>query len=739
MSDSFDPISSQSALSNVNAQEIKVGDITQTIINQQRPKALSTAIDSGLPPIKNWQTRPQEALLHSYFADVQVRLVGLYAAGGYGKSALAARVYGEATGFGQKLWANFQEPASFDVFGRWLIQQLLGVELYAQVRELYERDSPEELAVKALNLLDQGRYLLVLDNLETLFQSSELWQPYGDFIAKWLGRGSDNTLLLTSQYRLELPTEAWRWEALQGLSEAQGVALLEAQQIEGTEEDLRAFVQATDGHPLLLQLAASLLLRQRLENADSAAIYRLGRDDVSLLRGIKELHRGDAAACVGDVLDRSFGMLHPQWLQGLLWRLSVLRVRFGVELVQAMVDEAVELAELRKLARWSFVQEQRLEKGWGFEFLPLIQRYLQQGAREAGELWVGHERAGAFFDSHRQPWTGDLEDCRSQFESFYHCCELGRYAAAYQVMDTCVDVLINDYYHTLVPIYEHLTRAWKPTGEVNEAETHNLGSAWTVMGNIYQFVRRYGDAIASHQQAQQLFQSIAHRLGEAESLSGLGNSYRSLEQYQRAIEFQQQSLAINREISNQGGEAGCLINLGNCYKSLGQYQRAIAFYQESLSIARQIGRRMEEAASLANLGSLYCLLEEYQRAIEFQQQSLEIAREIENSKGHLAVANFLFAIAYTLAKLDRRWEARQHYEQAQQIYESLQIDHEVEKCKTALYNLGQIIPAQVIRVPQIRDESDAPARTRKRRKMPWWGWFLVGVAIVLAIAWWLKG
>jgi tetratricopeptide (TPR) repeat protein len=148
---------------------------------------------------------------------------------------------------------------------------------------------------------------------------------------------------------------------------------------------------------------------------------------------------------------------------------------------------------------------------------------------------------------------------------------------------------------------------------------------------------------------------------------------------------------------------------------------------------------MEEAASLANLGSLYCLLEEYQRAIEFQQQSLEIAREIENSKGHLAVANFLFAIAYTLAKLDRRWEARQHYEQAQQIYESLQIDHEVEKCKTALYNLGQIIPAQVIRVPQIRDESDAPARTRKRRKMPWWGWFLVGVAIVLAIAWWLKG
>jgi hypothetical protein len=41
MPDSLHPEPSQSAVSHVNAQTITVGNITQTIIYQQRPKALS--------------------------------------------------------------------------------------------------------------------------------------------------------------------------------------------------------------------------------------------------------------------------------------------------------------------------------------------------------------------------------------------------------------------------------------------------------------------------------------------------------------------------------------------------------------------------------------------------------------------------------------------------------------------------------------------------------------------------
>ncbi|MER3476555.1 MAG: hypothetical protein C4287_08400, partial [Leptolyngbya sp. ERB_1_2] len=71
---------------------------------------------------ERWQTRSQETVLKNYFVEADIRLVGLYAAGGYGKSALAARVFRDAAGFEKKLWANFQEPAGFDVFARWVIQ-----------------------------------------------------------------------------------------------------------------------------------------------------------------------------------------------------------------------------------------------------------------------------------------------------------------------------------------------------------------------------------------------------------------------------------------------------------------------------------------------------------------------------------------------------------------------------------------------------------------------------------------
>ena len=631
------PSPSISAFSDVTAQTITVGNITQTINYQQRSKALSTTIDSGLPFVieERWQTRAQEAVLQNYFADAQVRLVELCAAGGYGKSALAARVYRQATGFEKKLWANFQEPASFDTFARWVIQQAIGEEKYALVRETYERDSAEELVIKSLNLLRGTRCLLVLDNLETLFQSSQLWKHYGEFLAGWLASGEGGTILLTSQYRLELPTGAWRWETVTGLTNLQGMALLKSQNIEGSEEDLAAFVEATGGHPLMLQLAASWLRRSQVADYEPAAIYRVQKDDLSLLYKLKESHRGDSEACVGEILDRSFAQIDPVWLQQVLWRSSVLRGRFGLEVAQAMVDETVTLAEVRKLARWSFLQEERVEggdgDGWWFEFLPLIQRYLQQGAREKGELEIGHERSIAYFWNHRQPWTGEFEDCREELETFYHLCELKQYAEANRVMESCVDILNRQgYYAKLTPIYEQLTQEWQPS---NEEEVRNLGWAWTRLGNLYRLLGQYRAAIASHEKAQALFLEISNRSGEAASLGSLGIAYDSLGQYQRAIEFHQQSLDIARDIGDHRGEAASLGNLGIAYRALGQYQRAIEFHQQHLDIARDIGDRGGEAASLSNLGNAYRVLGQYQRAIEFHQQSLDIAREIGDRGG----------------------------------------------------------------------------------------------------------
>jgi len=385
----------------------------------------------------------------------------------------------------------------------------------------------------------------------------------------------------------------------------------------------------------------------------------------------------------------------------------VLRRRFGLDVAQAMVDETVTLAEMRKLAQWSFLQEERVGDDWWFEFLPLIQRYLQQSARKQGELAIGHERAITYFWNRRRPWTGAFEDCRAELETFYHLCELKQYAEANRVMDTCVEILNRQgYYARLTPIYEQLTQEWQPS---NEEEVRNVGAAWTRLGNLYQSLGQYEAAIASHEKTQALSLEISNRRGEAISLGNLGIAYHSLGKYQCAIELYQQHGNIAREIGDRRGEAASLGNLGNAYHSLGQYQCAIKLYQQSLDIACAISDRGGEANSLGNLGGAYDSLGQYQRALNFHQQSLNIARAISDRGGE---AISLFNLGNTLAKLNRSLEARQHLEQAKQIFKALELDFEVEKCDAALQRLSKI-------------------------RIPFWVYFLVGLAIVLLI-WWLK-
>jgi tetratricopeptide (TPR) repeat protein len=480
--------------------------------------------------------------------------------------------------------------------------------------------------------------------------------------------------VLTSQYQLDLPGSMGRWLPLRGLDSAQGVALLQAQGIEGSDEQLAAFVAKADGHPLLLRLAASWLLRREQNELEPAAIYQLQHDDLSLLEGIFGQHRGDAEATVGKLLDLSFSRLHPEWLQVLLWRLSVLRGSFGLEMAQAMVSEVVKLEQVRQLARSSFVQEQKVAGEWRFEFLPLIGRYLQLRAREKGEELSGHQRAIKYFSEQIQDWDGKIASCAEELEIFHHQCEQGDYLLAMEVMDGCVNQLdLAGYYQELVKVYERLTSEWK--NPANDDESRNLGWAWIRLGNLYRDIGQIHPAITAHGEAQKLFDRINFVQGKAASLGNLGNAYQSLSEYQRAINLHQQSLVIKRKIGNRQGEAISLGSLGNAYRSLGKYQLAIDLYQQCLEIQREIGDRN-------------------------------------------GVATSLFNQALALAKYEtRRLEAIDILQQARSIYLELGLAHDVEDCDKEIHRF-----------------KTATTTTIHRQ---WWLWVAAGLAIALII-WWFK-
>ena len=207
---------------------------------------------------------------------------------------------------------------------------------------------------------------------------------------------------------------------------------------------------------------------------------------------------------------------------------------------------------------------------------------------------------------------------------------------------------------------------------------NNLGSAYKALG-------KYQQAIESLHQSLAIFQQIGDSYGEANSLNNLGNAYDLLGEYQRAIDLLQQSLAIFQQIGDCHGEANSLTNLGSAYYSLGEYQRSIDCLQQSLAIFQHIGDRRGEANSLTNLGSAYYSLGEYQRAIDCLQQSLAIFQQIGDKRNE---ANTWFNLGIARKNMEQNLDAKIAYDNARKLYQTMELDKDVDKCATAIQNLA---------------------------------------------------
>lgn len=226
---------------------VKQGDVN--VYNYAPLTEIDVTLDETLPPYYHWQPRQEEQQI---LADLttDVRLIQILGVGGYGKSALAARVFEQVEGFHKKFWVSFrplfseQEFPPFQVFGRWF------------GRRFGYQPSPDwtdaQLTTEALNRLAQQRCLLVLDNLETLLEPTGQWrdQGYYHFFLRWFETGGRSILLITSRERPDLPANQLghtRSYSIGGLPVEAGVALLRAQQVQGNEPELREYVVAADG------------------------------------------------------------------------------------------------------------------------------------------------------------------------------------------------------------------------------------------------------------------------------------------------------------------------------------------------------------------------------------------------------------------------------------------------------------------------------------------------------------
>ncbi|MBW4593354.1 MAG: tetratricopeptide repeat protein [Brasilonema angustatum HA4187-MV1] len=604
--------------------------------------------------------------MQAWLEESQVRLIGVIAAGGFGKSALIAKLIVKISDpveeFAEKVWTTFSQAYPFAVWGRWLLDK------FGQVAP--EKD--DDLIIALCNALQSKRYLLVLDNLETLLQANGQWkdEAYHQFLLRWLSSESRSIILVTSREQPALPDNTInqsRWQRLDGLSIDAGVRLLQELEIQGDDSQLSQFVNQAGGHPLLLKLAAGLL-----HAADEADISEWKHNIFQVLG----LHRDDPEANIAKILDASINRLTPN-LQNLLFNLSVYRLAFDREAATVMLSEQeVTEAELHQLTKRSLLQEKKQQGIWKFQFQPLIQGYLQQKGENQTQA---HQKAIAYYEQRRKPQllpSDKLEAVAEYLEIFHHNCETGQYLQALNIIEhqtnpddrysSCDKLLqLRGYNAVRLTLYERLLQKWKPE---NQQEVLSFVNACKVYGDVLQFLDRREEALQNYQQALEFYREIGVRLGEANTLKAIGDVLQFLARREEALQNYQQALGFYREIGDRLGEANTLTAIGDVLQFLHRREEALQNYQQALVFYREIGDRLGEANTLTAIGDVLQFLHRREEALQNYQQALGFYREIGDRLGE---ANTLTAIGDVLQFLDRREEALQNYQQALVFYREI--------------------------------------------------------------------
>lgn len=560
-----------------------------------------------LPDLRYFQgRRGQIGQLNTWLQEGNIAIVGVRGEGGIGKSTLVGKAFADCPGFASKFWADVRTGTNLATLARRALQEL---EVPPnQVQAMDDKDLPQRL----LRHLQTGRYLLAIDNMESLLTPEGEWQRgYADFLRDFQQLGSQSVLLLASR---EYPPKYFGWRQSEwllldkGLSPEEGAALLEALGVEDDPAALVPLAQRLQGNPLALTLVAGWLCNE----------YRPGNRRVSHLEQFDNLFhlRGDRPyetnISAEDVLTWSLDRL-TEPLRHLLNQASVFQNEFTAEMAAALVPEQpVTDADLRDLDRRSLLQElpQPSAAGHGqFRLQPRIREFVQ---RQAGDLTTAHERAIGYFWSHRRQEFGpsDSQDAAKEYlETFYHLMQLGRFNVAATVVGKCDRFFsLRGYYTTLVDLYGQLYRQWQPIQAENLAFAAVCGN----LGIVYNSLGQYQQAIEFHQQSLAIKREISvheaflleSRLGEANSLSNLGNVYQSLGQYQQAIQYLQQALAIAQDIGDRQGEADSLFNSSLVFAKLSQVDKARSNYQEARALYEDMGQEHDVKTCDAALDEL---------------------------------------------------------------------------------------------------------------------------------------
>ena len=515
-----------------------------------------------------------------------------------------------------------------------------------------------------------GRYILLLDNLETLQDAAtgELTDmSLQTFIEMSVAQSSALCVLITSREPLTLPrpltTREHRLLLADGLAIDEAVALLRACDPTGTAglrdapiETLQHLAAAVHGFPRALEALAGFLLENPVLDATD-----LLRDQTLL-----------ADEITPTIVQQAIVRLDPIALC-VLEALAVLErpaSQAAIEYCSApYVTSANLLPLLNRLVRSFFVRFDKATRTFSLHPIDQAYCYRQLSDRHGDERVMLHRRAADFFAHQRQPigcWQ-TIEDVSPQLQEFDQRVKAGEYDRAAEVLATIDRDYLWEWNQTALlaelhgRLQGHLTTAtlarasrrrlgwthWPdiqqvaPIFEQNLSEARQAGDqqaeadALDDLAQVNRFQMNMAQALDLHQQALGLYRMIGDRRSEGEALGGAAQASIGLGQIEQAVAYNDQALAIQRALNQLPSLAFLLGAKGTLCNMLGQFERSIASYTAAIGVYGDLNAQRGIASTLSLSTFVYANLGEFEQAEDCARRAADIARALHNPEAEV--------------------------------------------------------------------------------------------------------
>ena len=156
-------------------------------------------------------------------------------------------------------------------------------------------------------------------------------------------------------------------------------------------------------------------------------------------------------------------------------------------------------------------------------------------------------------------------------------------------------------------------------------DTLGIASAFSNMGNMYQRMSIYDQALEYFFKALNHYKRAGNRDGIAMVKNQIGTIHKKLDNLGLALEYYEQSLEIYLEQDKtQSGVASIMNNIGIIWYERKDYKTALAYYKMAFETYANTGYSQGIAATSNNMGMLYTREGNYDEALRSYRTSAEI-------------------------------------------------------------------------------------------------------------------